>query len=159
MLAWAKISPPPKLNPMTILGAEAATTMAIATDITAIIMATATTCWRRWPRILSGITTKPILKVKDNNMRGHHHHRRRFREAAETTDTGERATTRVQLEMPPQAMVRLQKMKDRTEAASYAEVIRNALRLFEALVVEHEKGSEFSLKRPDGEIVQYKIFV
>jgi len=70
-----------------------------------------------------------------------------------------RATTRVQLEMPPQAMVRLQKMKDRTEAASYAEVIRNALRLFEALVDEHEKGGEFSLKRPDGEVVQYKIFV
>jgi hypothetical protein len=74
-------------------------------------------------------------------------------------DTGDRTTTRVQLEMPPQAMVRLQKMKDRTEAASYAEVIRNALRLFEALVDEHEKGAEFSLKRADGEVVQYRIFV
>ena len=74
-------------------------------------------------------------------------------------EDGERTTTRVQLEMPPQAMVRLQKLKDRTEAASYAEVIRNALRLFEALVEEHAKGSEFSLKRADGEIVQYKIFV
>ena len=74
-------------------------------------------------------------------------------------EEGERTTTRVQLEMPPQAMVRLQKMKDRTEAASYAEVIRNALRLFEALVDEHEKGAEFSLKRADGEIVQYRIFV
>ncbi len=74
-------------------------------------------------------------------------------------DEGERATTRVQLEMPPQAMARLQKLKDRTEAASYAEVIRNAVRLYEALVEEHEKGSEFSLKRADGEVVQYKIFV
>jgi hypothetical protein len=91
-------------------------------------------------------------------MRGHHH-RRHFRGEAAPGETGERATTRVQLEMPPQAMERLQKMKDRTEAASYAEVIRNALRLFEALVDEHEKGAEFSLKRPDGEIVQYKIFV
>jgi hypothetical protein len=26
-------------------------------------------------------------------------------------------------------------------------------------VEEHAKGSEFSLKRADGEIVQYKIFV
>ena len=94
-------------------------------------------------------------------MRGHHHHRRHMRgERPEAeTETSERATTRVQLEMPPQAMERLQKMKDRTEAASYAEVIRNALRLFEALVDEHEKGAEFSLKRADGEIVQYKIFV
>ena len=90
-------------------------------------------------------------------MRGHHHHRRRHN--GEEFEAGERATTRVQLEMPPQAMVRLQKMKDRTEAASYAEVIRNALRLFEALVEEHEKGAEFSLKRADGEVVQYKIFV
>ena len=81
--------------------------------------------------------------------------RRRVVEA----DDGERTTTRVQLEMPPQAMVRLQKMKDHTEAASYAEVIRNALRLFEALVDEHEKGAEFSLKRADGEVVQYRIFV
>jgi Arc/MetJ-type ribon-helix-helix transcriptional regulator len=70
-----------------------------------------------------------------------------------------RATTRVQLELPPQAMERLQRLKDRTEAASYAEVIRNALRLFEALVDEHEKGAEFSLKRADGETVAYKIFV
>ena len=53
----------------------------------------------------------------------------------------------------------LEKLKDRIEAASYAEVIRNALRVFEALVEEHEKGSEFSPKRADGEIVQYKIFV
>ncbi|HEX2760553.1 MAG TPA: hypothetical protein VHM27_08570 [Rhizomicrobium sp.] len=74
-------------------------------------------------------------------------------------EDGERTTTRVQLEMPPQAMVRLQKLKDRTEAASYAEVIRSALRLFEALVEEHEKGAEFSLKRPNGETVAYKIFV
>ena len=89
----------------------------------------------------------------------HGHHRRRFRGEATETESGERATTRVQLEMPPQAMVRLQKMKDHTEAASYAEVIRNALRVFEALVDEHEKGSDFFLKRTNGEIVNYKIFV
>ena len=93
-------------------------------------------------------------------MRGHHHrgHFRGPRHEGEV-EAGERATTRVQLEMPPQAMERLQKLKDRIEAASYAEVIRNALRLFEALVDEHEKGAEFSLKRADGEVVQYKIFV
>jgi Arc/MetJ-type ribon-helix-helix transcriptional regulator len=61
--------------------------------------------------------------------------------------------------MPPQAMERLQRLKERTEAASYAEVIRNALRLFEALIAEHEKGAEFALKRPGGEIVAYKLFV
>jgi hypothetical protein len=89
-------------------------------------------------------------------MRGHHHRRRPH---GEEPEAGERGTTRVQLEMPPQAMDRLQKLKDRSEAASYAEVIRNALRLYEALVEEHEKGSELSLKRAGGETVQYKIFV
>lgn len=98
-------------------------------------------------------------------MHSHHHHRSRHGRgrygAPETNgaENGERATTRVQLEMPPQAMDRLQRLKDRTEAASYAEVIRNALRLFEALVDEHEKGAEFSLKKPDGETVAYRIFV
>ena len=84
---------------------------------------------------------------------------RRERTTFTEADAGERVTTRVQLEMPPQAMVRLQKLKDRTEAASYAEVIRNALRLFEARVDEHEKGSEFMMKRADGELVQYRVFV
>jgi hypothetical protein len=70
-----------------------------------------------------------------------------------------RATTRVQLEMPPQAMDRLQRLKERTEAASYAEVIRNAIRLYEALVAEAEKGHEFAIKSPDGIIAPYRIFV
>ena len=99
-------------------------------------------------------------------MRHRHRHGRfhgaaaeAMRAAADAMDNGERTTTRVQLEMPPQAMERLQRLKDRTEAASYAEVIRNALRLFEALVDEHEKGAEFSLKRSDGSTVAYTIFV
>lgn len=89
-------------------------------------------------------------------------HRHRFhhhRHGSESADAGERSTTRVQLELPPQAMERLQRLKEKTEAASYAEVIRNALRLFEALLDEHEKGGEFALKRPDGEVVAYKVFV
>jgi hypothetical protein len=92
-------------------------------------------------------------------MHGHHHHRRRRAEAFREDSNGERITTRVQLEMPPQAMERLQRLKERTEAASYAEVIRSALRVFEALVEEHEKGSEFVLKRADGEMMTYKIFI
>ena len=92
-------------------------------------------------------------------MHGHHHHRRHRAEAFRDDGNGERTTTRVQLEMPPQAMERLQRLKEKTEAASYAEVIRSALRLFEALVEEHEKGSEFALKRADGEMMTYRIFV
>jgi Arc/MetJ-type ribon-helix-helix transcriptional regulator len=103
-------------------------------------------------------------------MRGHRRYYKNvaaeaMRAAAQAMDEGAdevaggRTTTRVQLEMPPQAMERLTRLKEKTEAASYAEVIRNALRLFEALVDEHEKGAEFSLKRANGETVAYKIFV
>jgi hypothetical protein len=99
-------------------------------------------------------------------MHGHRHRSRyagvaaeAMRAAADAIETPERTTTRVQLEMPPQAMERLQRLKEKSEAASYAEVIRNALRVFEALFDEHEKGSEFSLKRANGETVAYKIFV
>jgi Arc/MetJ-type ribon-helix-helix transcriptional regulator len=93
--------------------------------------------------------------------RHHHGGRGRWREGEEATRgaEGERTTTRVQLELPQQAMERLQSLKEKTEAASYAEVIRNALRMFEALVKEHEQGAEFQLKRAGGETVAYKIFV
>ena len=87
-------------------------------------------------------------------MHGRHGPRRRFVDG----EVG-RSTTRVQLEMPPQAMERLQRLKDRTEAASYAEVIRNALRLYEALVAEAEQGREFAIKTPDGIIAPYRVFV
>jgi Arc/MetJ-type ribon-helix-helix transcriptional regulator len=70
-----------------------------------------------------------------------------------------RETTRVQLELPPQAMERLQRLKDKTEAASYAEVIRNALRVFEALTNEHDQGAEFLVKRKDGSVATYQVFV
>ena len=101
-------------------------------------------------------------------MHRHRHRHGRFegvaadamRAAADCMDSNpERTTTRVQLELPPQAMERLQKLKEKTEAASYAEVIRNALRIFEALVQEHDAGAEFQLKRPNGETVAYRIFV
>jgi len=88
----------------------------------------------------------------------HRHHRRRDGEETPERE-GSRGTTRVQLEMPPQAMERLTRLKEKTEAASYAEVIRNALRVFEALAEEHDKGSEFSLKRSDGQTVAYRIFM
>ncbi|HTO40465.1 MAG TPA: ribbon-helix-helix protein, CopG family [Rhizomicrobium sp.] len=91
-------------------------------------------------------------------MRRHHHHHGPH--AGTEVESGpERVTTRVQLELPPQAMERLQRLKEKTEAASYAEVIRNALRLFEALVEEHDKGTEFALKQPNGETIAYRIFM
>ena len=71
----------------------------------------------------------------------------------------ERTTTRVQLELPETSMNRLRALRDKTEAASYAEVLKNALRLYEALVKEAEEGNELVIRRKNGEQAEYKVFV
>ena len=59
--------------------------------------------------------------------------------------------TRVQLELPEQSYERLKSLKAKTEATTYAEVIRNAMRVYEALVNEADKGGVVYVKRPGGE--------
>lgn len=68
-----------------------------------------------------------------------------------------RDVKRVQMDMPPKSLERLQRLQGITEASSYAEVVRNALRLYEALVDEAEEGHKLLIDR-DGNIVPYKIF-
>lgn len=75
------------------------------------------------------------------------------------TVTKSRTTTRVQLELQLRAMERLQAMKEKTEAVSYAEVVKNALRLYEALIEEVEKGNEFLMREKDGNTYPYKMFL
>lgn len=64
---------------------------------------------------------------------------------------------RVQMDLAPKSLSRLKRLQEVTEAASYAEVIRNALRLYEALVEEHESGAELMIKR-DGTVMPLHIF-
>ena len=71
----------------------------------------------------------------------------------------ERDTTRVQLELPPSSMARLKALREKTEAASYAEVLRNALRLYEAMIEEAEKGNDVIIRRKNGEPVEIKVFL
>ncbi len=59
-------------------------------------------------------------------------------------------TTRVQLELSEKSFGRLQALKETTEAASYAEVIRNALRLYEGLIREEQAGNTLSIQTKDG---------
>ena len=66
-------------------------------------------------------------------------------------------TTRVQLELPEASFDRLKKIREKTEAASYAEVIKNALRLYEALIEEAEAGHTVCVKRTDSEEISYKM--
>jgi hypothetical protein len=65
---------------------------------------------------------------------------------------------RVQLDLPERSITRLQILKSKTEAASYAEVIKNALRLYEAVIEEDEAGSKFFVKTVDGSLTEYKLF-
>jgi len=58
------------------------------------------------------------------------------------TTPSERETTRVQFEMPPKSMERLRTLKDATEAGSYAEVFRDALRFYEFLIQQAQEGNE-----------------
>jgi hypothetical protein len=66
-------------------------------------------------------------------------------------------TTRVQLELPESSMERLKALRDKTEAVSYAEVIKNSLRLYEALIKESDSGNQVCVKSVDGKETSYKL--
>ncbi|WP_432612863.1 ribbon-helix-helix protein, CopG family [Litoreibacter halocynthiae] len=68
-----------------------------------------------------------------------------------------KTTTRVQIELPSASMERLKALRDKSEAASYAEVVRNALRLYENLIHECESGAELYLKNKEGSETTIKL--
>lgn len=66
---------------------------------------------------------------------------------------------RVQFDLPPRSMERLNALKLKTEASSYAEVVKNALRLYEALIEETESGKQFLVRDKDGVVSPYRLFL
>jgi hypothetical protein len=66
---------------------------------------------------------------------------------------------RVQLDLTPRSMNILAELKEKTEAASYAEVIRNALKLYDGLIAEAEKGNGFLVQDAAGNIAPFKMFL
>ena len=66
---------------------------------------------------------------------------------------------RVQFDLPPRSMDRLNTLKLKTEASSYAEVVKNALRLYEALIEETESGKQFLVRDMDGVVSPYRLFL
>lgn len=66
-------------------------------------------------------------------------------------------TTRVQLELHEASMKRLKLLREESEASSYAEVIKTALRLYEGLREDTKDGSELLLRKPSGETLTLKI--
>ncbi len=67
--------------------------------------------------------------------------------------------SRVQLDLTPRAMKLLTDLKNKTEAGSYAEVIRNALKLYDGLITEAENGNRFLLQDKAGNIAPFKMFL
>jgi hypothetical protein len=66
--------------------------------------------------------------------------------------------TRVQFDLPPRSMALLTELKEKTDAASYAEVFKNALKLYDGLITEVERGGEFLLRDRDGNIAAFRMF-
>jgi hypothetical protein len=54
-------------------------------------------------------------------------------------------------------MERLKALREKTEATSYAEVIKNSLRLYEALIKEAEGGNQLCIKNADGSETSYRV--
>ena len=54
-------------------------------------------------------------------------------------------------------MERLKALREKTEAVSYAEVIKNSLRLYEALIKEAETGNQVCIKSVDGKETAYRL--
>lgn len=70
-----------------------------------------------------------------------------------------RSTTRIQLELPPASMERLTQLKQKTEATSYAEVTKNAYKLYERLIEITESGQRLCVRNKDGTTRDLEIFV
>lgn len=66
---------------------------------------------------------------------------------------------RVQLDFAPRSMERLNALKAKTEATSYAEVVKNALRLYEALIEEADSGKQFLVRDKDGVVAPFRLFL
>jgi hypothetical protein len=66
---------------------------------------------------------------------------------------------RVQIDLSPSAMDRLDDLKEKIEAASYAEVMKNALKLYAGIIQEVENGSEFLVRDKSGKTSAFKMFL
>ena len=65
---------------------------------------------------------------------------------------------RVQIDLAPQSYDRLKRLKEVTEASSYTDVLRDALRLYEYLIDVDQKGSRVLIADKKGNQSEVKIF-
>lgn len=67
-------------------------------------------------------------------------------------------TRRVQMELTPNSFERLNRLKEMSEAPSYTEVMKDALRLYEYILQKDSEGAQFQVKSKNGEVSEIKIF-
>jgi hypothetical protein len=78
---------------------------------------------------------------------------------AQASGRNARGTHRVQMDLSARSWERLKKLKDLSEATCYADVMKEALKLYEFLILEDEQGTEFLVRRKDGELMPIKLFI
>jgi hypothetical protein len=66
---------------------------------------------------------------------------------------------RVQFDLPPRCVARRNTRKRKTEATADAEVVKNALRLCEALIEETESGGKFLIRDAAGMVSPCRLFL
>ncbi len=77
---------------------------------------------------------------------------------ASTNLPRKRADTHLSLALSHDAAQRLKALARKTEADSYAEVIRNALQLYEAMIEATETGKQFLTRDRDGVVELYPLW-
>lgn len=70
-----------------------------------------------------------------------------------------KTTTRVQMELPNKSIERLKLLKDKTEASSYAEVTKNAYRLYEKMILLAEEDNTLLIRDANGKIKEISFFI
>jgi hypothetical protein len=63
----------------------------------------------------------------------------------------ENTKQRIQFDFTPESMKRLESLKEKTDATTKAEVVRNALRLYEWFVTQIDPTSTVEVKDKEGE--------
>lgn len=68
------------------------------------------------------------------------------------------AAKRFQVELSRRSHRRLEELADRIETKNFADVMSNALRLYEALIKQADAGSTFIVRHSDGTEEEQEIF-
>lgn len=64
----------------------------------------------------------------------------------------------VTLRMSDRAKDRFDHLMKVTEAPDAGHMLRNAMRLYDAIIQEHEDGNKLAIIKPDGTVTQYDVF-